>query len=44
MTKRNWSVSVKGYKPFPMLTLDRALSHDDALAFARSIWPTCTIA
>jgi hypothetical protein len=43
MTKRNWSVSVAGYKPFPMLTLDGALSHADALAFARSIWPLCTI-
>lgn len=43
MTKRNWSVSVAGYKPFPMLTLDQALSHDDALMFARSIWPTCEV-
>ena len=43
MTKRNWSVSVPGYKPFPMLTLDGALSHADALAVAQSIWPGCTV-
>lgn len=43
MTKRNWSVSVKGFKPFPMLALDQALSYDEALAFARSVWPLCTV-
>lgn len=43
MTKKNWSVSTPGYAPFPMLTLDEALSHDEALAWARSIWPECKV-
>lgn len=43
MTKRSWSVSVKGYKPFPMLTLDGALGHSEALAAARLIWPNCEV-
>lgn len=43
MTKKNWSVSTRGYAPFPMLTLDKALDHAEALAWARSIWPQCTV-
>jgi hypothetical protein len=43
MTKKNWYVTAPGYKPFPMILLDEALDHAGALAFARSIWPECTI-
>jgi len=41
--KKNWAVTTPGYKPFPMILMDEALDHAGALAFARSIWPSCTI-
>ena len=43
MTKKNWYVTTPGYKPFPMILLECALDHEGALAFARSIWPQCTV-
>lgn len=43
MTKKNWLITAPGYKPFPMILLDEALDHAGALAFARCIWPECTI-
>jgi len=43
MTKKNWQITAPGYKPFPMILLHEALDHAEALAFARTIWPTCTI-
>jgi len=43
MTKKNWSISTPGYAPFPMLLLEEALDHAGALAWARSIWPLCTV-
>nr|DAM47939.1 MAG TPA: hypothetical protein [Caudoviricetes sp.] len=41
MTKKNWSISTSGHALCPMLTLDDALDHAGALAWARCIWPTC---
>ncbi|UZS65584.1 hypothetical protein [Pseudomonas syringae] len=43
MTKKNWMVITPGHKPFPMILLESALDHAGALAFARSIWPRCTV-
>lgn len=43
MTKKNWMVTTPGHKPFPMILLETALDHAGALAFARSIWPRCTV-
>ncbi|KPW43756.1 hypothetical protein ALO95_100866 [Pseudomonas syringae pv. antirrhini] len=43
MTKKNWTVTTPGYEPFPMILLECALDHTGALAFARSIWPRCTV-
>ena len=41
--KKSWVVTAPGYKPFPMILLSQAMDHVSALAFARSIWPSCTI-
>lgn len=43
MTKKNWSITTPGYKPFPMILMQEALDHAGALEFARSIWPECTV-
>ena len=43
MTKRNWTIHVPGYDPFPMLSMDGELDYDQALAEARAIWPMCEI-
>jgi hypothetical protein len=43
MTKKNWYATTPGYKPFPMILLDEALDHAGALAFARCIWPACSV-
>ncbi|MFA1013290.1 hypothetical protein ALP22_00245 [Pseudomonas coronafaciens pv. porri] len=43
MTKKHWMVTAPGYKPFPMILLEFALDDAGALAFARSIWPRCTV-
>ena len=43
MTKKNWSITTPSYKPFPMILLSQAMDHVSALAFARSIWPLCTV-
>jgi len=43
MTKKNWYVTTPGHKPFPMILLESALDQAGALAFARSIWPRCTV-
>ncbi|MDU8500926.1 hypothetical protein RYB01_17295 [Pseudomonas syringae] len=44
MTNKNGMVvSTPGHKPFPMILLECALDHAGALAFARSIWPRCTV-
>ena len=43
MTKRNWTIYVPGYDPFPMILLDGELDYVRALAEARAIWPECTI-
>ncbi|QHE96852.1 hypothetical protein LCG56_26880 [Pseudomonas cannabina pv. alisalensis] len=42
-TKKNWLIHAPGYKQFPMIILDGPLDHDGALAFARTIWPRCTV-
>ncbi|WP_397448145.1 hypothetical protein [Pseudomonas sp. NA-150] len=41
--KKNWAVTTPGHAPFPMILLHEALDHAGALAFARCIWPNCTI-
>lgn len=38
MTKRNWTVIVTGYPPFPMLSLDGEMDQGEALKAARLIW------
>lgn len=43
MTKRNWYVTTPGHGTFPMILLSQAMDHETALAFARSIWPQCTV-
>ncbi|WP_443690407.1 hypothetical protein [Pseudomonas sp.] len=40
--KKSWRVTAAGYLPFPMI-MPEDHSHSDALAFARSIWPACSI-
>lgn len=40
--KKCWYVSVPGYPPFPMI-MQEDHDHAEALAFARGIWPTCTV-
>jgi hypothetical protein len=42
-TKKNWTITTPGYRPFPMILLEEALDYGRALAFARSIWPRCDI-
>lgn len=39
MTKKNWTVTAPGYRPFPMIMLEEAMDHEHALEFARCIWP-----
>lgn len=39
MKKRNWTVHVAGYAPFPMIVLDGLINHEQALYGARLIWP-----
>lgn len=41
--KKNWAVTTPDRKPFPMIMLDEAMDHAGALAWARSIWPECTV-
>lgn len=41
--KRNWTIHVAGYSPFPMILLDGMLGYDQALREARLIWPACEI-
>ena len=43
MKKRNWTVRVAGYAPFPMIVLDGETNHEQALTGARLIWPSCTV-
>jgi hypothetical protein len=43
MKKRNWTVHVAGFAPFPIIVLDGEITHDQALTGARLIWPRCTV-
>jgi hypothetical protein len=43
VTKRTWTVTVAGYRPFQMVLLDGALDYAQALAEARGIWPNCEV-
>lgn len=42
-TKKNWLIHAPGYKPFPMILMDGPLDHEGAMAFARTIWPLCSV-
>lgn len=41
--KRNWTIVVPGYPPFPMILLDGELDYAGALREARGIWPNCEV-
>lgn len=43
MKKRNWTVLVEGYEPFPMILLDGELDQAEALKAARLIWPNASV-
>lgn len=43
MTKRNWTVHVPGYPPFPMIELNGEIDHAEALRAARLIWPMAEV-
>jgi len=43
MTKRTWTITVTGYRPFQMVLLDGALNYEQALREARLIWPACNV-
>lgn len=41
--KRNWTIVVPGYPPFPMILLDGELDHAAATREALGIWPACEV-
>jgi len=44
MKKRNWKVTVPGWRPFQMVLLeDGPLTYEQALKEARGIWPNCDV-
>lgn len=45
MTKRTWIVSVPGWAPFQMVSLEEGpLNQEQARRAARVIWPTAEVA
>jgi hypothetical protein len=40
--KKNWTVTTHCHAPFPMIVMED-VSRDEALVFARSIWPECSV-
>lgn len=41
--KRNWTVHLPGYAPFPMVVMDGPLTQSEALIEARKIWPNAEV-
>lgn len=42
MNYRNWQVTVKGFKPFPMILME-AVTESEALQAVRERWPEATV-
>lgn len=42
MKYRNWQVTVKGFKPFPMILME-AVTEPEALQAAQERWPAATV-
>lgn len=41
--KRLWTIKTPGYPAFQMIAMDGEMTYEQALAEARSIWPSCEI-